>query len=178
VARAARDRIETTLYMLDEAFRGGGIEQSNESQALLPNLATVPADHWHALPVRAVRSIHDIVGHVGACKIMYDDYAFGAGTLQFGTPEVEPFADRRGAPDEVVGWLTKAHSRVVDHVAALADDAELDLFRLTNWGEQRPTRWIIAAMITHDAYHAGEINHLRSLVDGDDRWRFQQLGFG
>jgi hypothetical protein len=33
-------------------------------------------------------------------------------------------------------------------------------------------------MITHDAYHAGEINHLRSLLGGDDRWRFQQLGFG
>ena len=31
---------------------------------------------------------------------------------------------------------------------------------------------------THDAYHAGEINHLRSLLDGDDRWRFVQLGFG
>ena len=32
-------------------------------------------------------------------------------------------------------------------------------------------------MITHDAYHAGEINHLRSLLGPDDRWRFQQLGF-
>ena len=49
---------------------------------------------------------------------------------------------------------------------------------MTNWGELRPTRWIIAAMITHDAYHAGEINHLRSLLDGDDRWRYIQLGFG
>ncbi|HTG42662.1 MAG TPA: DUF664 domain-containing protein, partial [Methylomirabilota bacterium] len=67
---------------------------------------------------------------------------------------------------------------LVGHVAALADDSELDVLRLTNWGEQRPTRWIIATMITHDAYHAGEINHIRSLLDGDDRWRFQQLGFG
>ena len=33
-------------------------------------------------------------------------------------------------------------------------------------------------MITHDAYHAGEINHLRSLLSGDDRWRYVQLGFG
>jgi len=49
---------------------------------------------------------------------------------------------------------------------------------LTNWGELRPTRWIIAAMITHDAYHSGEINHLRSLLGPDDRWHFQQLGFG
>ena len=174
---AARDRIETTLYMLDEAFRGAGIEQSNESQALLTNIATVPPDQWLALPAGAARSIHDIAGHIGACKVMYDDYAFGAGTLQFGTPEVEPFADG-GALDQVVGWLTRAHGRLVDHVAALADDGELDRPRLTNWGEQRPTRWIVAAMITHDAYHAGEINHLRSLLDGDDRWRFQQLGFG
>ena len=50
-----------------------------------------------------------------------------------------------------------------DHVASLARDAELDVMRLTNWGERRTTRWIVAAMITHDAYHAGEINHLRSL---------------
>ena len=175
---AARDRIETTLYMLDEAFRGAGIEQSNESQALLPNLATVPPDRWHALPVGAVRSIHDIVGHVGACKIMYDDYAFGAGTLQFGTPEVEPWADGEAPPDEVIILLEESHDRLVGHVAALADDSELDAVRLTNWGEQRPTRWIIATMITHDSYHAGEINHIRSLLDGDDRWRFQQLGFG
>ena len=32
-------------------------------------------------------------------------------------------------------------------------------------------------MITHDAYHAGEINRLQ-LLDGDDRWRYVQLGFG
>jgi hypothetical protein len=90
---------------------------------------------------------------------------------------VEPFA-RSGSSAEVVVWLSEAHERLVDHVAALADDTELDAPRLTNWGEQRPTRWIIATMITHDAYHAGEINHIRSLFDGDDRWRFQQLGFG
>jgi hypothetical protein len=108
---------------------------------------------------------------------MYDDYAFGSGTLQFATPEVEPWAGG-GSPDEIVAWLTETHARLVGHVAALADDGELDARRLTNWGEQRPTRWIVAAMITHDAYHAGEINHLRSLLDGDDRWRFVQMGYG
>ena len=49
---------------------------------------------------------------------------------------------------------------------------------MTNWGEERATRWIIAAMVTHDAYHAGEINHIRSMLDGDDRWRHVQLGYG
>jgi uncharacterized damage-inducible protein DinB len=174
---AGRGGIEALLDLLDEAFHGRGIESSNESQALLTNLATVAPDQWQALPAGAARSIHDIAGHVGACKVMYDDYAFGNGTLRFATPEVEPFASS-GSRDEVVAWLEEAHERLVGHVAALADDAELDAPRLTNWGEQRPTRWIVAAMITHDAYHAGEINHLRSLLDGDDRWRFQQLGFG
>jgi uncharacterized damage-inducible protein DinB len=174
---ATRSGIDTFLYLLDDAFRGAGIAESNESQALLTNIATVPPDRWEALPAGAARSIRDIVGHVGACKVMYDDYAFGSGTLQFGTPEVEPFASG-GSPADVIEWLEAAHARLVEHVAALEDDAELARTRATNWGEQRPTRWIIAAMITHDAYHAGEINHVRSLLDGDDRWRFQQLGFG
>ena len=173
---AGRGGIEALLDLMDEAFRGRGIEESNESQALLTNLATVTEEQWRALPTGAVRSIADIAGHVGACKIMYDDYAFGPGSLQFGTPEVEPFA-AGGTPGEVTAWLESAHARLVEHVAALPDDAELAAPRLTNWGERRPTRWIVATMITHDAYHAGEINHLRSILDGDDRWRYVQLGF-
>jgi hypothetical protein len=173
-----RGGIDALLYLLDEAFRGVGIEESNESQALLPNLRSVPDDAWHALPEGASRSIASIAIHVGACKIMYDDYAFGDGTLRFGTPEVEPWADGESEMAEVLPWLEEAQQRLVDHVAALAGDAEVDVPRPTNWGELRPTRWIVAAMITHDAYHAGEINHLRSLLGPDDRWRFQQLGFG
>jgi hypothetical protein len=79
---------------------------------------------------------------------------------------------------DVLPWLETVHDQFIAQVAALADDAELDTSRRANWGELRLTRWLIAAMITHDAYHAGEINHLRSLMGDDDRWRFQQLGFG
>ena len=50
------------------------------------------------------------------------------------------------------------------------DDAELDV-PPDELGRAAADRWIVAAMITHDAYHAGEINHLRSLLDCDDRWR-------
>ncbi len=170
--------IEALGYLLDEAFRGAGIEASNESQALLPNLATVSPEAWRALPVGASRSIESIALHVGACKIMYDDYAFGPGTLRFATPEVEPWAEGTAPQAEVVTWLEAAQARLAGHVAGLASDAELDVLRLTNWGERKPTRWIVAAMITHDAYHAGEINHLRSILGTDDRWRFIQLGFG
>ena len=173
-----RGGIEALLDLLDEAFRGAGIEASAESQALLTNLATVSDDAWRALPQGAARTIESIVFHVGACKIMYDDYAFGPGSLQWSTPDVEPFANEEAPRAEVVAWLDAAYRTLVGHVAALRGDAELDRPRLTNWGELRPTRWIVASMITHDAYHAGEINHLRSTLGSDDRWRHIQQGFG
>jgi hypothetical protein len=174
----ARGGIDALLYLLDEAFRGVGIEQSNESQALLPNLRSVPDDAWHALPDGASRSVEAIAIHVGACKLMYANHAFGDGSLRFDMPEVEPWPPGEAEMADVLPWLEAVHVGFVAHVAALVDDAELDMPRRANWGELRPTRWLIAAMITHDAYHAGEINHVRSLVGGDDRWRFQQLGFG
>ena len=173
-----RSGIETILDLLEEAFRGQGIEESDESQAFLTNLASVPDDAWRALPAGASRSIESMVLHVGSCKIMYDDYAFGPGSLEWGAPPAEPWTEGAAARDEVVVWVEQAHDRLVGHVAALADDAELDRPRMTNWGELRPTRWIIASMITHDAYHAGEINHLRSILGPDDRWRYIQAGFG
>jgi uncharacterized damage-inducible protein DinB len=173
-----RTGIEANLFLLDDAFRGRGIEETNESQALLTNLAGVSDAEWRALPNGAARTIEAIAVHVGACKLMYSDYAFGGGTLRFGTPEVEPWPEGAAPIDQVIAWLERAHDGLVGHVAALADDRELDRPRRTNWGERRSTRWLIAAMVTHDAYHAGEINHIRSLLQGDDRWRYVQLGFG
>jgi len=179
MAMTGRGGIEALLGLMDEAFDGAGIEASNESQALLTNLATVADDQWRARPAGVTRTIESIALHVGACKVMYDDYAFGPGTLQFGTPAVEPWGPDGPAPiDEVRAWLLSTYAQLRGHVAALPDDTQLDVARRTNWGEHRPTRWIVAAMITHDAYHAGEVNHLRSQLAGDDRWRYVQLGFG
>ena len=169
--------IETLLFLLDEAFRGVGIEQSNESQALMPNLRSVPDDAWHRLPSGAARSIESIALHAGSTKLVYGNHAFGDGTLRFDQPEAEPWRPGEAETADVLPWLEQIHAEFVDQVVRLADDAELEMSRPANWGEQRPTRWLIAAIITHDAYHAGEINHLRSLMGDDDRWRFQQLGF-
>ncbi len=91
-----------------------------------------------------------------------------------GTPEVEGWIDGEAPMAEAIEWLRGAHRSFVDHVRAMTDD-DLERPRKTNWGEEQPTRWIIAAMIGHDFYHAGEINHLRSMLGTDDRWRWQQL---
>ncbi len=175
---SGRGGIEALRYLLEEAFTGRGIEATEESQALLPNLGTVTEAAWRALSPGAARTIESIVLHVGSCKVMYDEYAFGSGTLDWDDPAVQPWPDGAAPLGEAIEWLRAAHRRFADHVAALADDAGLEELRRTNWGELRPTRWIIAAMITHDAYHAGEINHLRSILGPDDRWRFEQLGLG
>jgi uncharacterized damage-inducible protein DinB len=167
--------VESMLFVLDDAFEGRGIEESNESQALLTNVATVGEAEWRALPPGATRTIESMVRHVAACKVMYADYAFGPGAAQWGTPEVEGPWEPGAAPmAEVLEWLRGTHRSFRAHVAALTD-ADLDVDRPTNWGEMRPTRWIVAAMIGHDFYHAGEINHLRSVLGTDDRWRWQQF---
>ena len=171
----SRIAVAEQLSLLDEAFEGRGLEDSNESQALVTNLATVTEPEWRALPSGATRTIESMVLHVAGCKIMYADYAFGPGTKQWGTPDVEGVWGPGAAPmADAIDWLRRAHRSFVEHVEGLADD-DLDRERLTNWGEMRTTRWILAAMIGHDFYHAGEINHLRSLLGTDDRWRWQQF---
>ena len=50
----------------------------------------------------------------------------------------------------------------IDNLAWLIDEAfEGDL-----------SHSLLAIMIAHDFYHAGEINHLRALLQGTDRWPY------
>ena len=117
--------IDTFLYLLDEVFRGVGIEESNESQALLPNLRSVPDGDWHLLPEGAARSIESIAVHVGATKLVYGNHAFGDATSAStcrrssrGGPA------RRRCPTFCPGW--NGHDGSWATSAALADDTELD----------------------------------------------------
>jgi hypothetical protein len=104
---------------------------------------------------------------------MYEDYAFGSASMRGDQPPLVPAAGARARPrDELLAWLAEGHRRWLASVRALPDDAELDRERLTNWGERLPTRSIIRIMIAHDLYHAGEINHLRALLQGTDRWPY------
>jgi hypothetical protein len=158
--------VDELLYLLDVAFDG------EDWHALLGNLRDVTVEEWRWVPPGGERSIRDIVQHVGSCKRMYEDYAFGDGTLTWEHPLVagdEALDD----PALAVVWLRDSHARLRQSIAGL-DDAELTRPRLTNWGERRETRWIVAVMIQHDLYHAGEVNHLRSLHRRDDRWEHER----
>jgi uncharacterized damage-inducible protein DinB len=165
---ASRTAIDTLAWLIEEAFDG------DPDHALLANLSDVTDDDWTALPPGAGRSIADILEHVAWAKWMYEDYAFGTGSLRGDRPPLIPAGGARSRPrNELLAWLGEGHHRWLASVRALRNDTELDRDRLTNWGERLPTRVIIRIMIAHDVYHAGEINHLRALIHGTDRWPYE-----
>jgi hypothetical protein len=101
---------------------------------------------------------------------MYEDYAFGTASLQGDRPPLVPPDGAPRSSEELLAWIAEGHRRWLASVQALADDSELDRERLSNWGERLPTRVLIRIMIAHDLYHAGEINHVRALLQGRDQW--------
>jgi hypothetical protein len=163
--------VDEIVYILQEAFSGAGIEESNEGQSFLQNLKSVEESIWRIVPEGGVRTIESIALHVGSCKVMYDEYAFGSSRLFWGDADVQPWAAGEAPFGETIGWLQDVHGRFVGHVRALRDE-DLATPRPTNWGELRETRWLISTIAQHDVYHAGEVNHLRSILASNDAWRW------
>ena len=164
----SRTAIETLTWLIEDAFEG------DPDNSLLSNLSDLREEDWTALPPGASRSIADILEHVGWSKWMYDDYAFGTSSMRGDEPPLVPPDGARSRPHkELLDWLTDGHRRWLASVRSLNDDSELERERLTNWGERLPTRVIIRIMIAHDFYHAGEINHIRALLHGTDRWPYE-----
>jgi hypothetical protein len=161
--------VDELVFVLEEAFAAKGIEETGESQSMLGNLATVPVELWNVVPPGGERSIASVVLHVGACVVMYDEYAFGPREKRWDDDDLVPWVADDAPMAAAIDWMAAAHEAFVDHVRALGD-ADLSVSRLANWGEIVPTRWLISTIATHSSYHAGEINHIRSLLQHDDRW--------
>lgn len=170
-----RAAIEQLLYLMDQAFDAPGGWHS-----LMGNLASVTQDDWLWTPPGGARTIRLLTAHIAACKYVYDDYAFGdaamswnhpAGDLGLGMEDLqsEQPLDHEPPMGDVISWLRAGQRRLREHVAGL-DDAGLLELRKTNRGEMKETRWIISVMIQHDLYHAGEVNHIRALRQGNDAW--------
>ncbi len=94
--------------------------------------------------------------HIGECKIMYHEYAFGPGRLTW--PEIDSAHTVEGAIEQV----EHGHALLSEALEGLTDD-DLDRPRATNWGEQWPTWKIFWTMIHHDIHHGAEIGTLRDL---------------
>jgi DinB superfamily len=161
--------VDELVWILEDAFAAKGIEETGESQSMLGNLATVPEHLWNAVPGGGERSIASVVLHVGGCLVMYDEYAFGAARKRWDDADLIPWNVVDAPMADAIEWMSVSHRTFVEHVRALAD-ADLGAPRLANWGQRVPTRWLVSAIATHSSYHAGEINHIRSLLQRDDRW--------
>jgi hypothetical protein len=151
-----RDGIDAYLHLLDEAFRGAGIEKSDESQALLTNLRSVPDVAWRALPPGAARSIQSIAVHVGACKIMYEDYAFGGGTLRFADTGLIVDDDGEDSEDEAVDHAAEAKMAIPEVPTVFAKYANTVMYVNVNTGQRQllVSRLIITSVAAHWAHRA------------------------
>ena len=152
--------VSQLVYLLDEAFQG------TDWHSLLGNLHSVTPEDWRWIPSGGQRSIRDIVQHVGGCKFMYHNHAFGDAQLTWDDPLVEGY-DALSTISEATSWLQDGQQQLRQSIADL-NDAELLRPRMTSWDELKETRWIITMIIQHDLYHAGEINHLRALHQQND----------
>ena len=157
----SKQLIHQLLTLLDQGFDGP------DWHSLLGNLKAVTPDDWLWVPPGGRRSIRDIVQHVDGAKYMYHSNAFGDRSLTWESPLVLG-AGRLATIPEASAWLREGHARRHDAIAALEDDAELARPRAHHSRQGVETRWIILVMLQHDLYHAGEINHIRALKQGDD----------
>lgn len=169
-----RAAVEQLLHLMAQAFEEDG------EHSLLRNLGSVSPDTWPWVPPGGARNVRQIVGHVGACKYMYDNFAFGdarmtwddpAGATGLAMEDLQSNANLASEPSKeaLIEWLRDGQRRLVHNVSVLDDDGLLAQ-RQRPEGGTRETRWIISVMIEHDVYHAGEINHLQALHEGNDRW--------
>lgn len=155
----SRGGLDTLLWLLDEAF-----ERSDHS--LLRNLESIRDEHFNVAPEGATRTAAAILGHVGGSKYMYVNFGFGDQSFEYGKGDVVPPHGR----EALIEWLREGHRRVLAAYEALGDDLQLERVRQTPWRGEIATRDIARVLIEHDLYHAGELNHLRAILDGSDRW--------
>ncbi|HJM88649.1 MAG TPA: DinB family protein [Dehalococcoidia bacterium] len=157
-------RVEELVSLLDLAFDG------DDETSLMANLRNVDEATWNTVPQGGGRTIAEIAAHAGLAPWVYADFAFGAGGPTWDSAVAEVVAAARSM-EQTVEWMREGHSRFVAEVAAL-DDGDLDESRPAHWGEQQPLRKLVAVLVSHASYHAGEINHARSLIRGTDRWDY------
>jgi hypothetical protein len=154
--------------MLEQAYR------TDPWSALRKNLASVKPEEWDVRPsewsteefgTQPELSVCDIALHTGA-KYMYADRAFGDASLEWDTIKGPPSR----SIDDVLTWLDEAHRLMMDGLAELEDDAQLEDECQAPWRTPMKRRALIAIITNHDLYHSGEVNRQRALMRGASGW--------
>jgi hypothetical protein len=164
---SARTEIEVLLDLLDSAFqRPLPANWSDGWHSLISNLENVRDEDWNWLPPDGARSISRLAAHCGVAMLVYADYGFGAGKIQW--PYAIPPRRTISTKADLIPWLVESHDTLRRSLAAFTDDQLDDLRESWDKGDQRPRRWFATTMIEHILYHAGEINYIRALAQKND----------
>jgi uncharacterized damage-inducible protein DinB len=153
----ARQAIERLEALLRRSF------DRENTQSLIGNLAKVRAEDWDWVPPNGERSIRRIFEHAAIAKHIYTKFLFTSERPAWS----EIAAQRPADVDGLVAWAREGHAAFMAGMSGLRDG---DLATMTTkWHGARDTiAEVIAVMIQHDCYHAGEINHIRALRQRDD----------
>lgn len=155
--------IERLIDLLNAGFDG------DNEHSLLGNICAVDEKGWRWKPAGGDRSIAGIVWHTGSAKYLYWSHAFGDGSVTWEHPLTAGSNAR--SIESALPWLREGHRLFVEGVAALTDD-QLMAPRRTHWGMEATLQFAIDTVIRHDVFHAGEVNHIRALMQGNDRWGY------
>lgn len=102
----SRVAIETLARLGEDAFEG------DSDESLIANLRDMRDGDWTTRPAGGERTIADILEHVGWAKWMYEDYAFGSGTMRGDEPPLIPADGATSRPhSELLEWLREGHQR-------------------------------------------------------------------
>ena len=170
-----RTAVEELVRLLDHVLEETQAEFGYDHwHSITWNLANVRDRDWTRTLTPDGRTIRELVVHVGKTYLLHHDSAFGDGTRSRSDETI----DGRGpgtTPVETIVWFRAAHATFRDSVAELTDD-QLAEPRRVLWGDLLPTRRLVELMIQHTLYHTGEINLIRSVLQGNDDWHHQDMG--
>lgn len=101
------------------------------------------------------------VVHVGLCKVMYHEWAFGAARMTW--EEVQT----PGTVTGTIAVLDQGQALLLEALRARSE-AGLDEMVMTNWGDRWPAWRIFMVLADHDALHGGIVGSLRDLYHWTD----------
>jgi hypothetical protein len=146
--------VHDLLWRTDQAYRSGYRYSLGTALQGLSDEEAI----W--LPPGGDRPILWLLLHLGGCKMLHMDHAFGPGEKNWQNLEWPAWRLQ-----EALRWLDDAHRALRQQLLALSDD-DLKVIRPTHWGERLSTQIIFNLSVQHDLYHAGEIRCIRSLWAG------------
>lgn len=117
---------------------------------------------WIPLPsaTNATPSLTDVMEHLAFCKVMYANHGFGDAALDW--PDVGPLIGLPAGgvtPEQWAAATRRAHGYLVEHV--LAAPERLTTTQRMHHGVMMTGLEVVATMLEHDAWHAGQASMLR-----------------